>query len=237
MPIHISQTSVVGLDGEQAIVMVESVDGERASGYTKSLHSYKESNTYNFTKSHQKGRFNKGKKRIIFPKSQYVGLDHGQAIVMVESVDGERALLGASKAVRGLGNVLTCLSGFIEQCESIEEAVRREVREEAGVPVGTVHILGSQPWPIGAPVPPPGPSPSCWALGTTEALSVHVQKYMYCLSTCRIRCTVDPRAKTEALYVHLHNQIYCQSTCRSRCTFSPRAETEVLRVSLGVTSM
>lgn len=53
----------MGLDGEQAIVMVESVDGERASGYTKSLHSYKESNTYNFTKSHQKGRFNKGKKK------------------------------------------------------------------------------------------------------------------------------------------------------------------------------
>lgn len=28
--------------------------------------------------------------------------------------------------------------------------VRRETREEAGVHVGTVHILGSQPWPVGA---------------------------------------------------------------------------------------
>ena len=36
------------------------------------------------------------------------------------------------------------------QGEAIEEAVRREVAEEAGVPVGPVQILGSQPWPIGA---------------------------------------------------------------------------------------
>jgi hypothetical protein len=35
------------------------------------------------------------------------------------------------------------------QGESIEEAVRREVLEEAGVKVGDVKILGSQPWPIG----------------------------------------------------------------------------------------
>lgn len=42
---------------------------------------------------------------------------------------------------------LTVASG---QGEAIEEAVRREVAEEAGVPVGPVQILGSQPWPIGA---------------------------------------------------------------------------------------
>ena len=31
--------------------------------------------------------------------------------------------------------------------------VRREVREEAGVAVGPVHILGSQPWPVGEAPP------------------------------------------------------------------------------------
>jgi hypothetical protein len=30
-----------------------------------------------------------------------------------------------------------------------EEAVRREVLEEAGLAVGPVAIVGSQPWPIG----------------------------------------------------------------------------------------
>lgn len=51
--------------------------------------------------------------------------------MMVESADGKRALVGRSKAIR-LGTMLTCLSGFIEQGEAIEEAVRREVKEEAG---------------------------------------------------------------------------------------------------------
>lgn len=46
---------------------------------------------------------------------------------------------------------LTCLSGFIDQNESIEEAVVREVREESGISVNlnSVRVLGSQPWPIG----------------------------------------------------------------------------------------
>ena len=68
--------------------------------------------------------------------------------MLVESEDGQSALLGRSKTIRTKG-ILTCLSGFIEQGESIEEAVRREVMEEAGLPVSTVVILGSQPWPIG----------------------------------------------------------------------------------------
>lgn len=38
------------------------------------------------------------------------------------------------------------------QGETIEEAVAREVSEEAGADVGAVTIIGSQPWPIGADV-------------------------------------------------------------------------------------
>ena len=34
-------------------------------------------------------------------------------------------------------------------CFAAEEAVRREVKEEAGIEVGPVAIVGSQPWPIG----------------------------------------------------------------------------------------
>ena len=43
--------------------------------------------------------------------------------MLVESVDGEHALLGRPRSLRRRGPVLTCLSGFIEQGESIEEAV------------------------------------------------------------------------------------------------------------------
>jgi NAD+ diphosphatase len=40
------------------------------------------------------------------------------------------------------------LAGFVEPGESFEEAVRREVKEEAGVAVGEVVYHSSQPWPF-----------------------------------------------------------------------------------------
>jgi NAD+ diphosphatase len=42
----------------------------------------------------------------------------------------------------------SCLAGFVEPGETLEQAVRREVREEVGVEVGSVRYFGSQPWPF-----------------------------------------------------------------------------------------
>ncbi|KAG7671744.1 hypothetical protein Ndes2526B_g07358 [Nannochloris sp. 'desiccata'] len=64
-----------------------------------------------------------------------------------QRISKEKVLLGRSKGLPP--GTLTCLSGFIDQGESIEEAVVREVKEESGVAVHSVEILGSQPWPIG----------------------------------------------------------------------------------------
>ena len=40
------------------------------------------------------------------------------------------------------------LAGFVEPGETIENAVRRETREEAGITVGRVRYHASQPWPM-----------------------------------------------------------------------------------------
>jgi NAD+ diphosphatase len=63
-------------------------------------------------------------------------------------LDADRCLLGQSQGPLARTGMYSALAGFIDQGESIEEAVRRETREEAGVIVGAVRYHSSQPWPF-----------------------------------------------------------------------------------------
>lgn len=67
-------------------------------------------------------------------------------VVIMLAIDGERCLLGRSG--RFATNSWSCLAGFVEPGETIEEAVRREVHEEAGIVCGEVKYFRSQPWPF-----------------------------------------------------------------------------------------
>jgi NAD+ diphosphatase len=62
------------------------------------------------------------------------------------AIDGERCLLGRSP--RFAPTMRSCVAGFIEPREAIEDAVRREIREEAGIACGRVVYFRSQPWPF-----------------------------------------------------------------------------------------
>ncbi|MCB0956984.1 MAG: NAD(+) diphosphatase [Ilumatobacteraceae bacterium] len=60
--------------------------------------------------------------------------------------DDRQALL--ARGVQFRAPMYSCLAGFVEPGESLEEAVIREVREEVGVEIGDVRYWGSQPWPF-----------------------------------------------------------------------------------------
>jgi NAD+ diphosphatase len=73
------------------------------------------------------------------------------AVIMVVAhgepgADDERCLLGRG-ALWPEGRYST-LAGFCEPGETLEDAVRREVREEVGIEVGDVEWFGNQPWPL-----------------------------------------------------------------------------------------
>jgi NAD+ diphosphatase len=68
------------------------------------------------------------------------------AAIIVIVTDGRRCLLGR-QAGWPAGRYST-LAGFVEPGETLEDAVRREVREEAGVIVGACAYQSSQPWPF-----------------------------------------------------------------------------------------
>ena len=68
------------------------------------------------------------------------------AIMLVH--DGDRCLLGQSRGRLSRLRMYSALAGFMDQGESIEEAVAREVREEAGIEVKNVRYHSSQPWPF-----------------------------------------------------------------------------------------
>ena len=69
-------------------------------------------------------------------------------VVIMLVTRGNRVLLGRSPGWPE--GMFSLLAGFLEPGETIENAVRREVMEEAGIAVGRVRYLASQPWPFPA---------------------------------------------------------------------------------------
>lgn len=80
-------------------------------------------------------------KKRVYPRVDPV------VIMLVIDKENDRALLG--RQARFVPRMWSCLAGFIEPGESLEEAVRRETWEESGIEVGDVVYHSSQPWPVG----------------------------------------------------------------------------------------
>ncbi|PNS93125.1 hypothetical protein POPTR_018G070400v4 [Populus trichocarpa] len=80
-------------------------------------------------------------RRKIYPRVDPV------VIMLVIDRENDRVLLGRQS--RFVPRMWSCLAGFIEPGESLEEAVRRETWEETAIEVGEVMYHSSQPWPVG----------------------------------------------------------------------------------------
>ncbi len=69
-------------------------------------------------------------------------------VVIVLATHRDRVLLGRSPGWPA--GMMSLLAGFVEPGETLEAAARREVFEEAGIRLGPVRLLATQPWPFPA---------------------------------------------------------------------------------------
>ena len=90
-------------------------------------------------------------------------------VVIMLAIDGDDCLLGRSP--RFIPNMWSCLAGFLEPGETIEDAVRRETLEEASITTGRVRYLASQPWPF-----PSSLMIGCYAEATSREIVVDTEE-------------------------------------------------------------
>jgi NAD+ diphosphatase len=97
--------------------------------------------------------------QMHFPRSD-------PAVIMAVTHE-DRLLLGHEHRFKE--NLYSVLAGFVEPGDDIENAVRREVMEEAGVPIGAVRYVASQPWPF-----PHSLMIGCWAEALSDSITLDV---------------------------------------------------------------
>jgi len=90
-------------------------------------------------------------------------------VVIMLAIDGERCVLGRQR--RFAPGMYSALAGFLEPGETIEDAVRREIMEEAGIACGEVRYFASQPWPFPASL-----MMGCFARATGTDLAVDYEE-------------------------------------------------------------
>ncbi|MDI4236114.1 NAD(+) diphosphatase [Bradyrhizobium sp. Arg237L] len=86
-------------------------------------------------------------------------------VVIMLVTHGDRCLLGRQKQFPP--GMYSCLAGFVEAAETIEDAVRREIFEESGIRCTEVNYYMTQPWPY-----PSSLMIGCTARATNEEIIV-----------------------------------------------------------------
>lgn len=77
---------------------------------------------------------------LVFPRTD--------PVVIMLTVDLTRDLCLLGRGPHFPPGMYSCLAGFVEPGETIEDSVRRETFEESGIHIGQVRYHASQPWPM-----------------------------------------------------------------------------------------
>ena len=83
---------------------------------------------------------------MVCPKCGNVVYPRISPVVIVAVHNGDKLLMAHN--IDNPNPRLFLISGFVEIGESLEQAVHREVLEEAGLRVKNIRYFGSQPWPF-----------------------------------------------------------------------------------------
>jgi len=86
-------------------------------------------------------------------------------VVIMLVTSGDKCLLGRQKQFPP--GMWSCLAGFVEVAETIEDAVKREILEESGIVCTDVKYYMTQPWPY-----PSSLMIGCTAVAASEAITV-----------------------------------------------------------------
>ncbi|HWM61698.1 MAG TPA: NAD(+) diphosphatase, partial [Rhizomicrobium sp.] len=90
--------------------------------------------------------FRDGGYRRLCPQCGAEHFPRTDPVVIMLPVFGNECLVGRSP--RFPPQLYSAFAGFVEPGESMEEAARRELREEVNLAVGAVSYHASQPWPF-----------------------------------------------------------------------------------------
>ncbi len=117
-------------------------------------------------------------------------------VVIMVVTRGEECLLGRQRGWPD--GMFSALAGFVEIGETIEEAVRREVREEAGIRLGAVRYQASQPWPF-----PSSLMIGCTALATSGKIVVDHRELQDAnwFSRDKVRQAIESPGSAEGFFV------------------------------------
>jgi NAD+ diphosphatase len=90
-------------------------------------------------------------------------------VVIMLALHADKCLLG--RQAKWPQGFYSALAGFVEPGETIEEAVARELHEEAGIKTGEVFFHSTQPWPY-----PSSLMIGCYATATTSEITLDMNE-------------------------------------------------------------